>query len=59
MKATHVPYTFEDILKSLAKQDPEVKLRSAFRLREFVLKIRAAGDAYAKTHARRRTGRTS
>lgn len=59
MKHTVDRYSFTDILRLLAIQDPEEKLRTAFHLRNFVLKIREAGGKYAKSNPRQRAGRTA
>jgi hypothetical protein len=59
MKAATATYSFSDILRMLATQDPEEKLRIAFRLRSFVVKIRKAGETYAKTNQRHRAGRVA
>ena len=47
-------YSFSNILKSLAQMKPEEKLRTAFRLNDFVKKIYKEGT-YARTKRRART----
>ena len=59
MKTISAGYSFGDILKHLAQQNPEEKLRSAFRLNTFVKKLHEAGLKDAKTNQRHRSGRTA
>lgn len=58
MHTSFQQYSFKDILHQLSLQNPEDKLRTAFRLRTFVNQLRAAGKQHA-TNERHRTRRTS
>lgn len=59
MKATTPSYSFADILHRLALQDPEEKLRIAFRLKTFVTELHEAGKRYAKTNQKHRARRAA
>jgi hypothetical protein len=51
-------YSFDDVLRRLAQQSPEEKMRIAFQLNTFVKKLHKAGMDYAETQ-RHRAGRTA
>jgi hypothetical protein len=52
MKKHTYHYSFKDILRRLAEQEPEEKLRTAFKLNDFVKKIHQAGQEHANTSNR-------
>lgn len=49
-------YTFQDVIRVLSRQNGEEKLRLAFKLSQFVKKLRAQGAIYGKEQQRRRAG---
>lgn len=54
MKTISIHYSFADIISRLSKQDPEEKLKIAFRLTDFVRKIYKAGKKYGKANYQHR-----